>query len=190
VLWPQNDHVAVYDTVEALRAAIENGLAPRNLQVYLHLDELRRQAASGQTPARLLDNISPIEDWIGRKIGYGKPRYKRFAKDLMSTEQPVSTWIVPAATKKSQLEELSLEDVTAFTVGYTSEGTKLLSQMLGNKDFSYPKPLSLIKSLIAQAVEPDRGHIVLDFFAGSGTTGHAVLALNDEDGGDRSFILV
>jgi adenine-specific DNA-methyltransferase len=62
--------------------------------------------------------------------------------------------------------------------------------MLGNKNFPYPKPLSLIKSLVAQAVEPDRGHIVLDFFAGSGTTGHAVLALNDEDGGDRSFILV
>jgi adenine-specific DNA-methyltransferase len=190
VLWPQNDKVAVYDSVEALRDAIEVGSAPRNLQVYLQLTELRRQAASSQTPARLLDNIPPIEDWIGRKIGYGKPRYKRFAKELKTTERPVSTWIVPAATKRSQLEELSLEDVTAFTVGYTSEGTKLLSQMLGNKDFPYPKPLSLIKSLVAQAVEPDRGHIVLDFFAGSGTTGHAVLALNDEDGGDRSFILV
>ncbi|MGA0602962.1 site-specific DNA-methyltransferase [Caulobacter sp. KR2-114] len=190
LLWPKDDQVVVYDTVEQLRAAIEDGSAPRNLQVYLQLDDLRGQVAAGQAPARLLDNIAPIEEWVGRKIGYSKPRYKRFAKDLKSTEQPVSTWIVPAATKKSELEELSLDEVTAFTVGYTSEGTKLLSQMLANKDFPYPKPLSLLKSLIAQATDPDRGDIVLDFFAGSGTTGHAVLALNDEDGGDRSFILV
>lgn len=190
LLWPQDDRVVVYESLQALQAAIEDGTAPRNLQVYQQLDELRRQVEAGQAPAKLLDNITPLAEWVGRKIGYGKPRYKRFAKELKSTEQPVSTWMVPAATKKGELEELSLDEVTAFTVGYTSEGTKLLSAMLGNKDFPYPKPISLIRSLIAQATEPDQGHIVLDFFAGSGTTGHAVLSLNDEDGGDRSFILV
>ena len=80
--------------------------------------------------------------------------------------------------------------MTSFTVGFTSEGTKLLSQMLGNKDFPYPKPMSLIKALVGQATDSENEDVVLDFFAGSGTTGHAVMSLNDEDGGNRQFILV
>lgn len=56
-------------------------------------------------------------------------------------------------------------------------------------DFSYPKPTSLIKYLIT--ISHSRNDInVLDFFAGSGTTGDAVLQLNSEDGGSRKFILV
>ncbi len=54
--------------------------------------------------------------------------------------------------------------------------------------FPYPKPQSLIYGLLKQATGPD--DIVLDFFGGSGTTGHAVLALNAEDGGNRRFIVV
>src|SRR5690606_32326142 len=63
-------------------------------------------------------------------------------------------------------------------------------QVLGSTPFPYPKPLSVIKQLIAQSTAPREGHIVLDFFAGSGTTGQAVLELNQEDDGDRRFILV
>ncbi len=55
-------------------------------------------------------------------------------------------------------------------------------------DFNYPKPVGLIKYLIAMHGNKDA--LVLDFFAGSGTTGEAVLSLNQEDGGKRSFILV
>jgi adenine-specific DNA-methyltransferase len=56
-------------------------------------------------------------------------------------------------------------------------------------EFSYPKPTSLIKYLI-QISHSSKDIIVLDFFAGSGTTGDAVLQLNSEDGGNRQFILV
>lgn len=62
--------------------------------------------------------------------------------------------------------------------------------MVGNEDFSFPKPMSLIKSLIRQSIDSHSGNIVLDFFAGSGTTGHAVWELNQEDSGNRRFILV
>ena len=54
-------------------------------------------------------------------------------------------------------------------------------------DFDFPKPLNLIKFLLEQSSSKDG--TILDFFAGSGTTGHAVLELNKEDGGDRRFIL-
>ena len=69
----------------------------------------------------------------------------------------------------------------------TSEGTKDLN-VLG-LDFEYPKPVSLIKYLV-EIVENGKKTIVLDFFAGSGTTGQAVMELNEEDGGNRQFILV
>ena len=57
-----------------------------------------------------------------------------------------------------------------------------------NIDFEYPKPVDLIKLLISLASQKDS--IILDFFAGSGTTGQAVAELNKEDGGTRQFILV
>lgn len=58
--------------------------------------------------------------------------------------------------------------------------------------FEYPKPVSLIRELILGATfnETDKDSIILDSFAGSGTTAHAVLDLNKEDGGNRKFILV
>lgn len=65
-----------------------------------------------------------------------------------------------------------------------SSGAGLFSQGI---DFTYPKPVGLIKYLISMVA--DRNALVLDFFAGSGTTGQAVLELNAEDGGNRKFIL-
>ena len=66
-------------------------------------------------------------------------------------------------------------------------GTQLLSQILPDK-FPFPKSLYLVKECI-MAAEQNKNGIILDFFAGSGTTGHAVLELNKQDGGKRRFIL-
>lgn len=67
-------------------------------------------------------------------------------------------------------------------------GTKLLEEILGRKDFSFPKSLySVIDTLKLMTSDDD---IILDFFAGSGTTGHATLELNKKDTSDRRFILV
>lgn len=72
--------------------------------------------------------------------------------------------------------------------GTTTEGTKELNRILGgNYTAMRPKPSILIKTLIQLA--SNKNSIILDFFAGSGTTGQAVLELNREDGGNRSFIL-
>lgn len=66
-----------------------------------------------------------------------------------------------------------------------SSGADLLAQGI---NFTYPKPVGLIKYLISMI--SDKNALVLDFFAGSGTTGQAVLELNAKDGGNRNFILV
>lgn len=74
----------------------------------------------------------------------------------------------------------------------SSQGVKNLELLNLNDDFSYPKPLSLLKEVILGATffTPDKEDVVLDFFSGSATTAHAVMQLNAEDGGNRKFIMV
>lgn len=72
---------------------------------------------------------------------------------------------------------------------YQSEfhGTNLLKKILGKNLFEYPKSLYLLIDILK--ITTKRDSVVLDFFAGSGTTGHAVMKLNEEDGGNRKFIM-
>jgi len=71
---------------------------------------------------------------------------------------------------------------------YSSQGTREIIQIFDERIMSFPKPVALIKHLLRIASGPN--DIILDFFAGSGTTGQAVWELNEEDGGNRRFILV
>lgn len=75
------------------------------------------------------------------------------------------------------------------TIDFTnnSKATSEIKKIFGNKKFDTPKPTDLIYFLIN--LHPDNNIIVLDFFAGSGTTGQAVMELNEEDNGSRKFIL-
>ncbi|MBK9442535.1 MAG: site-specific DNA-methyltransferase [Comamonadaceae bacterium] len=84
----------------------------------------------------------------------------------------------------------TLEAETEVWCSATSqEGAWQVAETVWQPAFPYPKPLSLIQGLISQASRP--GDTVLDFFAGSGTTGHAVLALNalEPEATPRKFIL-
>jgi adenine-specific DNA-methyltransferase len=167
ILWPQNDQTTSYSSLTELFAAIDAGTAHRHL---------RR-------------GLPELEFWVGKTIGFGMPRYKMFKSDLRQAENPISTLLLPASVKRTEVESIEADTVTILQTGFTSDGSSLLVDMLGTKDFPYPKPLSLIQSLVGQATGPD--DLVVDFFAGSGTTGHAVLALNAEEAdGNRQFILV
>ena len=74
-------------------------------------------------------------------------------------------------------------------VGHTDEARKEIQSIFGTQTaFDTPKPVRLIERILRIATKPD--DLVLDFFAGSGTTAHAVMKLNAEDGGNRRFILV
>ena len=70
----------------------------------------------------------------------------------------------------------------------TTYGTKLLNDILGQQQFSYPKSIFLVMDCL-RFWTPEEG-TVADYFAGSGTTGHAAINLNREDGGERKFMLV
>ncbi|MFA4717479.1 site-specific DNA-methyltransferase [Helicobacter pylori] len=72
----------------------------------------------------------------------------------------------------------------------TELGSLELKKIMGEKVFDYPKSTKLMKHLISISTTPNSNDIILDFFAGSGTTAHAVMELNAEDQGNREFILV
>lgn len=164
VLWPKDDRVVTYSSMEEMLADIDSGTAPRHI---------RR-------------SLPDLEFWIGKPIGLGMPRYKMHKCELDTAVNPLSSWFAPLGeTDKLDAGERVVETAE---VGLTAEGASLLTAMLGTKEFSYPKPLSLTQALIQQTTRPD--DIVVDFFAGSGTTAHAVLAQNAEDEGHRRFILV
>jgi adenine-specific DNA-methyltransferase len=76
-----------------------------------------------------------------------------------------------------------------YEISNTSDATNTLTNILGSKDvFQNPKPVELIKFILRHS--GNSSATILDFFAGSGTTGHAVLEINKEDKGKRKFILV
>lgn len=90
-------------------------------------------------------------------------------KEYVEIEKPLETVIDDLGTTSSAKDELEL--------------------LLGDRTiFSTPKPVKLIKEFIRAG--SNKNSIILDFFAGSGTTGHATMDLNKEDGGNRKFILI
>ena len=94
------------------------------------------------------------------------------------------------ALKKYGSEEAMKATSTSLPkeVGMSEDGNNDIFEIFGKKIFSYPKPVSLIKHLIKFSTKDE--DLILDFFAGSGTTAQAVLTLNKEEEENRKFILV
>ena len=104
--------------------------------------------------------------WFGKK-GDSVPSTKRFLSEVKQGITPRTVWLYG-------------------DVGHTQSGTQTLKGM--GMSFPNPKPHTLIKQVLR--IGADKNAIVLDSFAGSGTTAHAVLDMNRQDSGDRKFILV
>ena len=75
-------------------------------------------------------------------------------------------------------------------IGTNETASKELEELKMGSFFDYPKPQSLIKSIVNFITYQDKESIILDFFSGSATTAHAVMQLNAEDGGNRKYIMV
>lgn len=117
--------------------------------------------------------------------GSSQPRKKSYYKDFIGN---VSSNLLMDEYIRTVQSNGKIEKKKNFEVGTTEAGTNELKSILKNNDFDHPKPKALLKYLIG--LYPKKEIIVLDFFAGSGTTGQAVMELNAEDGGQRKFILV
>lgn len=112
-----------------------------------------------------------IEDrfWWGKDKDSRVPAIKRFLSEVKSGMAPINFWEHSFA-------------------GNTDEANAELKEIFGEKAFDTPKPKRLLQRVLEHATAPNS--VVLDSFAGSGTTAHAVLEANQRDGGNRRFILV
>lgn len=152
------------------------GLATKEQRPNLHYDLINPESGLSYPPLASRGWIGG-RDTMARLISEnrilwpssptGRPRLKRFLCDLRSGVTGFSTF----------------QDF-----GYTTDGTREIERLFGEKVFDFAKPLLAMKEIIAQCVVHDSAGIILDFFAGSGTTGQAVIELNRRDGGNRRFI--
>ncbi|HEU0073454.1 MAG TPA: site-specific DNA-methyltransferase, partial [Dehalococcoidia bacterium] len=112
--------------------------------------------------------------WWG-KDGSGTPRLKRFLSEVKQGRVPQTFW-------------------PYGEVGHTQDAKKELLKFVAfehtDNVLDTVKPTDLIRRMLHIATRSADGNLVLDFFAGSGSTGHAVVAQNREDGGNRRFVLV
>lgn len=121
------------------------------------------------TENRYNEMLADNRIWFGEDGGH-MPRVKKFITEVKQGITPMTIW------KHSE-------------VGHSQDATKEVKDIFGGESrFTYPKSMRLIKRIVG--LYGDKKSIVLDFFAGSGTTMHATMQLNKEDGGHRQCILV
>ncbi|WP_374595331.1 site-specific DNA-methyltransferase, partial [Aquabacterium sp.] len=128
--------------------------------------------AKGRSWSRPLDEIERLRAdnrlWFGRD-GAAIPSLKRFRSEVQDGVVPQTIWF-------------------RDDVGDNQEAKQSLKNILGEASFATPKPVALIERVLEIGAGEDA--LILDSFAGSGTTAHAVLKANAKDGGRRQFILV
>ncbi|MDP1818245.1 site-specific DNA-methyltransferase [Sediminibacterium sp.] len=143
----------------------------------------------GTEETKYLDYLKDNRILFG-KTGKSGPQLKVFWDEKKEYGEVETTWWGEGAMEGFLEDGIDEETASEFTnYGTTTKGSQLLQIIFGGeKVFNNPKPIELIKHILKIAAKKDS--LILDSFAGSGTTGHAVLELNKEDGGNRKFILV
>ena len=133
-----------------------------------------------------ISNTKTMPELYFLRNGYGRPAIKRYLKYVKQGKVPLTFW---ADEDYDEIFELDCQSWTYEESGHSQTGIKELDYIMGKgHDFQTVKPLKLIEKII-QLWCPSNG-IVFDPFAGSGTTGHAVLELNELSGTRRNFILI
>lgn len=170
---------------------------PAAVMQFNDMDSLLKAIRSGKGPALqkkakplLREDLPDLAFWIGKPIAPGRPSRKDYLKRKKKSVAPVSSWIAGKKEEVDYLYDETEEQIELMRSERGGEGTDAINAILGAKAFNYPKPPSLIRALVSQSSSAD--DLILDFFAGSGTTAQAVLECNQADGemGRRRFILV
>lgn len=108
-----------------------------------------------------------------------------YESQVVGRQRQDGSWNVYEKSRKSTTKVKSIWDETKMR---TENGTRMFRSLFGESIFDHPKSVDLIKRIIKIGMTEE--DIVLDFFGGSGTTGQSVLELNQDDNGNRKFILV
>ncbi len=152
--------------------------------------------SEGNIKTTLLDDVTIID---GKNLNQfrlqGEFRYSQETlNDIIRNHEPIYIAKIPFRPNhiKEGGEIKKMENILSKKFSYACEtnedGSKTITELFGNSPFDNPKPVGLIRLLLQATTYCKTEATVLDFFAGSGTTGHAVLEMN-KDGGKRSFIL-
>ena len=152
------------------------GLATKERRPNLHYDVVNPKTGLVYPP-------SPTRGWSCAKATFqkhielgriiwpakpdGRPRLKKYLKEVTNFQTGFSS---------------------ILEIGFTTEGTREIQDLFGEKVFQFPKPVDLIKTFVHQTTSGS--DVIVDFFAGSCTTAQAILEMNREDGGSRRVILV
>lgn len=120
----------------------------------------------------------------------------RYSRDTMAQKLKEGRILFPKKPNGRPREKVFLDELKSASAGfpsvidgvYTADGSQAVRDIFGQQNFAFPKAPDFVQRLIAQIADSES--LILDSFAGSGTTGHAVLKQNAEDGGKRRFILV
>lgn len=162
---------------------IGDGRAPALMVKGADVDSLPVGAA--ERAAKRLEQLQWPFVWFGRD-GQGRPRVKTYLEKIKRGKVPVTYW---AEEEIGYPVELDATSWGYKESGRTSDGVSELTAIVGaGHGFTTVKPMKLFQKLIQLWCPPEG--LVLDPFAGSGTTGHAVLALNKVTGASRRFILI
>lgn len=141
--------------------------------------------------------VNPLAVWRITKDGF--PQYIKENRivfpgdyEFLKISKPVLRYWREDDEKKagSRFGYTTVSSYLNEEVGMTQDGTKDITNIFGEKAFGFPKPLSLVKYLLKLSNPHYKDVTILDFFAGSGTTLHATMQLNSEDGGHRQCIMV
>ena len=146
--------------------------------------------------------LTPVDGPGGAKKGnphyefLGIEGYWRYSKETMQKKYDEGLIVRTAnGLQQKYYKDKAKESRRTVTTWWdedflTSSATKQLVDLMGGKTFDNPKNVNLVLRAIKMLTKFDDNAIVLDFFSGSGTTAHALLQMNIEDGGKRKFILV
>ena len=157
-----------------------------NNPVVVLSDDMGKVLTIASKKAQEIQEKQVIPKFFFLKKGEGRPRYKRYLRDVKQGKVPLTYWSEDDYDFPFQLGSESWAHTES---GHNQTGINELNYIIGKgHGFKTVKPLKLIEKII-QLWCPPNG-VVLDPFAGSGTTGHAVLDLNNLSGANRSFILI
>ena len=135
-------------------------------------------------------NYTIINPKTGQKCVVPNRGWGKSYEELVRLQEEGLIWYGDPSTPPRMISYITGDDLLvpdSFWYYDNSVDTKLIKNIFGKEIFNNPKPLDMVKSILEMVMY--KSEIVLDVFAGSGTTGQAVLELNQEDGGNRHFIL-